>query len=88
MYVQPTNYKPKPQTPYGQIIIVNKIYYSYLHVKSGAVCPQAFNAYIVAINKMRKFMSLSFVNEHRFFAVLLSMKAAGLPNIEAILRVT
>ena len=32
---------PKPQTPYGQIIIVNKIYYSYLHVKSGAVCPQA-----------------------------------------------
>ena len=47
MYVQPTNYKPKPQTlnpkpqtPYGQITIVNKIYYSYLHVKSGAVCPQ------------------------------------------------
>ena len=35
--------KPKSQTPNpnGQIIIVNKIYYSYLHVKSGAVCPQA-----------------------------------------------
>ena len=46
------------------------------------------NAYIVAIDKMRKFMSLSFVNEHHFSAVLLSMKAAGLPNMEAILRVT
>ena len=50
MYVQPTNYKPKPQTPYGQIIIVNKIYYSYLHVKSGAVCPQAGNSLREAMN--------------------------------------
>ena len=32
---------PISPNPYGQIIIVNKIYYSYLHVKSGAVCPQA-----------------------------------------------
>ena len=52
MYVQPTNYKPKPQTPYGQIIIVNKIYYSYLHVKSGAVCPQAFLPHIVKLQHL------------------------------------
>ena len=32
---------PQTPNPYGQIIIVNKIYNSYLHVKSGAVCPQA-----------------------------------------------
>ena len=44
---------PKPQPPdsthkpsvrkfliYGQIIMINKIYYDYLHMKSGVVCPQ------------------------------------------------
>ena len=52
MYVQPTNHipnpSPKPLTPkpyvrklliYDQIMIVNKICYSNLLVKSGAVCP-------------------------------------------------
>ena len=46
---------PKPQHPdsthkpsvrmlsisiYGQIIMINKIYYGYLHMKSGVVCPR------------------------------------------------
>ena len=42
--ITPKTLRLKPPNPYGQIIIVNKIYYSYLHVKSGAVCPQIIAA--------------------------------------------
>ena len=45
---------PQTPNPYGQIIIVNKIYYSYLHVKSGAVCPQAMPAIKVPDNYIYK----------------------------------
>ena len=48
--VQPLPLHPKILTPnpkpcvrrsliYGQIMLVNKIHYSYLHVESGVVCP-------------------------------------------------
>ena len=41
--VQPTIHtlKTQPQKVYSQIMLVNKIYYIYLHVKSGVVCPTA-----------------------------------------------
>ena len=54
MFVQPTNNKPKPRPEnlkpylrtiliYAQIMFVNKIYYSYLHMKSGVVCLQPYS---------------------------------------------
>ena len=46
----------------------------------------SYESIIDRVDKMRKFMSLSFVNEHNFFAELLSMEAEGLPNMERILK--
>ena len=52
VYVVPTNHIPKPHNPspqtpckklieHNKIIMVNKICYGYLHVKSAAVCPRS-----------------------------------------------
>ena len=50
--------KQANSTPYGQIIIVNKICYSYLHMKSGAVCPQA-DDYGLLNDKLTKAVNLN-----------------------------